>query len=384
MSRNVVLLGVVSLITDASSEIIMPILPLFIASLGGTGIAIGLIGGFGDSAASIMNVFSGHLSDRLGKKKLLVFLGYGVSAIMKLFYPFSRTWQQLLFFRVVERTGKGIRTAPRDALIADSSATTVRGKAFGLHRAMDSSGAIVGTIMAFALFWFLGLDLRTVLIIAAAIAFLSLPPLLLVEERETAGAREKLRFGFGSLSPELRRFILVASLFSLGNFTYMFFILKAQRSLIQGAFLEREAIGISILLYLLFNIAYAFLAVPAGILSDRRGRRRIIIAGYSTFAVMAIGFAFLTSLPALVVLFVLMGTAYALVEGNQRAFVSDMAKAEMKGIALGTYHTSVSVAALIAGAIAGVLWEQISPSAAFLYGAGMSALAAGLLAALER
>ncbi len=383
MSRNVVLLGIVSLITDASSEIIQPVLPLFIISLGGTGIAIGLIGGFGDSAASIMNIVSGHLSDRRGKKKPFVCLGYCISAIMKLFYPFSRTWPQLLLLRVVERTGKGVRTAPRDALIADSTASTVRGKAFGLHRAMDSGGAIVGSILAFALFWFLGLDLRSVLLIAALIAFLSLPPLFFVEEREAPGTREKLRIGFGALPPELRRFIVVASVFALGNFTYMFFILKAQRSL-SGTFLEREVIGFSILLYVLFNIAYTLLAIPAGILSDRMGRRKVIVAGYAIFAIMALGFASFASLPALVVLFALMGAAYALVEGNQRAFVSDLAKADMKGIALGTFHASTSMATLIAGGLAGLLWEQISPSSAFLYGAVMSALAAALFAFLWR
>lgn len=378
-SRNVLLLGLVSFITDASSEVIMPILPLFIASIGGAGIAVGLIGGVGDSLSSIMNVFSGYLSDRFAKRKPFIYLGYGLSALMKLFYPFSRVWPQLLFFRVLERTGKGIRTAPRDAIIAESAEKEVRGKAFGIHRALDTSGAIGGSILAFILFWYLNMDFRDILLIAALIAFLALPPIYFVKEEEKKPVKRELRIGLKGLSKELKLFILVASVFALANFTYMFFILKAQQ-----AFTAREAIGIPILLYIWFNVVYAVLAIPAGVLSDKIGRPRVLLAGYLAFAVTSIGFSFASSLMPLVTLFALYGSAFALIDANQRAFVSDLAEKDVRGTALGTFHTSISIATLLSGVIAGTLWEYISPNVTFLYGGFVALLAAILLYYYQR
>ncbi len=360
----------VSLLTDASSEIIQPILPMYIAALGGAGLAVGLVGGVGDSASSIINLFSGHLSDRFGRKKPFVFLGYSLSAIMKLLFPLSANWPQFLILRVVERTGKGIRGAPRDALIAQSTNDIVRGKAFGFHRALDTTGAIIGSILAFVLFWFLGLGFKPILITAGLIAFLSLIPLLFVEEKEGKPIARDLRVGLHALSPELRFFILVASLFAFGNFTYMFFILRAQQ-----AFTDRAAVGFPILLYVLFNMVYALLAVPAGILSDRIGRKKVLIMGYSAFAAVCLGFAFLSGLVFLTFLFVLMGVAFALIEGNQRAFVSDMAASDIRGTALGTFHTSISIATLSSSIIAGAIWQYVAPTATFIFGAGMTLLA---------
>lgn len=373
-SRNVLLLGLVSFITDASSEVIMPILPMFIASIGGAGIAVGLIGGLGDSLSSMMNIFSGHFSDRFGRRKPFIYLGYGLSALMKLFYPFSRVWPQLLLFRVLERTGKGVRTAPRDAIIAESAKKEVRGKAFGIHRALDTSGAIGGSILAFVLFWFLNLGFESILLIAAFIAFLALPPIYFVKEEEKKPVKRKLGIGLQGLSRELRLFILVASVFALANFTYMFFILKAQQ-----AFTAREAIGIPILLYILFNVVYALLAIPAGMLSDRIGRHKVLLMGYTAFAVTSLGFAFASSLLPLIALFTLYGSAFALIDANQRALVSDLAAKDLRGTALGTFHTSISIATLLSGVIAGALWEYVSPNVTFLYGSGIAVMAALLL-----
>ncbi|MEE8168123.1 MAG: MFS transporter [Candidatus Hydrothermarchaeales archaeon] len=370
IKRNVLLLGLVSLLTDMSSEIILPILPMFIVSLGGAGLAVGLIGGLGDSCASIVNLFSGHLSDKLGKRKPFVYLGYAISAFMKLLFTLSKTWGHLLVFRILERGGKGIRTAPRDAIIADS-AQEERGKAFGLHRALDTSGAVFGSIIAFILFWFLGLGFRAILLIAALIAFLSISPLFFVEETEGKPRTETLKVSLNGLPGELRFFIVVASVFALANFTYMFFILKAQQS-----FSGKEAVGFPILLYVLFNTVYALLSVPSGILSDRIGRERVLILGYSTFGVMCLGFAYLSAFSGLIILFILMGVVFALVDGNQRAFVSDLAEGDMKGTALGTFHAAISLATLLASLIAGFLWEYVGAGATFIYGSGMAFLAA--------
>lgn len=368
--RNVLLLGLVSFITDTSSEIIMPILPMFIATLGGAGLAVGLIGGLGDSLASIVNVFSGYWSDRLGKRKPFVILGYGLSAIMKLLFPFSRAWGYLLAFRVFERAGKGVRTAPRDAIIAESVKTEIRGKAFGIHRALDTSGAIVGSILAFILFWFLGLDFKSILLIAALMAFLSLPPLYFVEERKRKPAVREIKIGLSQLPSSLRFFILIATLFALANFTYMFYILRAQHY-----FEGRLAIGIPILLYILFNFIYASLSIPSGILSDRIGRKKTLLLGYSIFVAMSLGFVFASSLPSLVILFILYGIVSALIDGNQRAFVSDLTEKDLRGTALGTFHTAISMATLFSSLIAGALWEYVSPSVTFLYGAGVASIA---------
>lgn len=374
MNKNVLLLGLVSLATDASSEIIMPILPMYISTLGGAGLAVGLIGGLGDSASSIINILSGHLSDRFGRKKPFVFLGYGLSAIMKLLYPFSRTWPQLLIFRVIERIGKGIRSAPRDALIAQSTLEGNMGKAFGLHRALDTSGAIGGSILAFVLFWFLGLEFRAILLIAGLAAFISLLPLPFVEEERGKPTGIKFSVGLRGLSSELRFFILVASIFAMANFTYMFFILRAQQ-----AFTDKEAVGFPILLYVLFNTVYALLSIPAGSLSDRVGRKKVLVIGYSAFAVVCLGFVFIGGLFSLIVLFILMGVSYAFVDGNQRAFVSDLAASDLRGTALGTFHTAISLATLTSSIVAGVLWEFLGPTATFIYGAGMTSIAILLL-----
>ncbi|MBU2617558.1 MAG: MFS transporter, partial [Euryarchaeota archaeon] len=197
ISINVIILGIVSFLGDTSSEMIMPLLPMFIVALGGAGLIVGLIGGLGDSIASILTVFSGYWSDKFGKRKPFVFSGYATSATSKMLLAFSLIWQHVFVLRSLERAGKGLRTAPRDAIIADSA--LARGKAFGIHRAMDTGGAILGSILAFALFWFFNLDFRTIFIIAAAIAFLALVPLLFVKERKREGGMQSMKISFKAL-----------------------------------------------------------------------------------------------------------------------------------------------------------------------------------------
>ena len=376
---NVVLLGVVSFLTDVSSEMMMPILPMFIMALGGTALIVGLIGGLGDSVSSILQVFSGYWSDKYGRRKPFVFLGYLVSATSKLFLPFSVVWHHVLVLRPIERVGKGLRTAPRDAIIADSSTREVRGKAFGIHRAMDTGGAILGSILALLLFWFLKMDFRFILIVSAIIAFFALPPLYPV--RDVKRKPEKtltLNVSLKNLPKKLRLFILVATIFALGNFTYMFFILKAQEAL-SYIYPEKMAIAIPILLYVLFNIVYTLFSIPSGILSDKIGRRKVLMTGYLVFGLTCLGFAFLTSIIFLVTLFCFYGLAYALIEANQRAFTSDLATKELRGTALGTFHTCVGLAALPSSLIAGALWQYINPTITFIYGFVLSIIALTLL-----
>jgi len=377
ISFSIILLGVVSFITDTSSDMMWPILPMFITAIGGTGLAVGLIGGLGESVASVLKVFSGYWSDKFGSRKPLVVLGYTTSSMSKLFFPFITAWPHLLLLKPLERFGKGLRTAPRDAIIADSAAKGARGRGFGIHRAMDTSGAILGSVVAFVLFWFLGLELKTIFLIAAGIAFLALLPLTFVKDVKTKPKQVSLRIGLEGLERPLKLFILVATIFALGNFSYMFFILKAQEAF-QPLFPEKMANAIPILLYALFNTSYALLSIPTGVLSDRIGRERILMIGYFLFGLTCIGFVFSSSLISFIILFLLYGLFYAFVEGVQRAFASDMTSKELRGTALGAFHTSTGLAALPASAVAGFLWD-IHPEITFIYGAVAAFVASGML-----
>lgn len=353
-------------------KMIMPLLPMFIVTLGGAGLVVGLIGGLGDSIASVLTVFSGYWSDKFGKRKPFVFSGYATSAASKILLALSLTWQYVFLFRSLERAGKGLRTAPRDAIIADS-AINMSGKAFGIHRAMDTGGAILGSILTFVLFWFFNLDFRTIFFIAAAIAFLALVPLLFLKERKRKVCMQSMKISLKALPTSFRLFIIIATIFALGNFSYMFFILRAQQF-----FQARMAVALPILLYVWFNIIYTTFSIPSGALSDKVGRKNVLTLGYSLFGVTCLGFALFSSLPSLIALFGLYGLVYTLVDGNQRAFASDFVEEELRGTALGTFHVVIGIAALPASLIAGFLWDFVRSTAPFYYGCVLSLVSTGL------
>jgi len=378
IGANILLLGMVSLLTDLSSEMMVSILPMYITSLGGTAFIVGLTGGLGDSISSILKVFSGYWSDRTGRRKNFVFFGYGASAVAKLALALSSTWGQILGFRAVERTGKGMRDAPRDAIIADSASPEVRGKAFGIHRTMDTAGAIGGSLLAFLLFWVVGLDFSTIILICAIVAFASLIPFVWVKDVKREPQKRSLGLNFRALPKELKFFVFVATVFALGNFTSWFFVLRA-RDFFAETVSEDRAVVIAIALYCMFNIVYAAFSIPVGILSDRIGRGRILLLGYALLGVTFFGFALLQSVAGMVVFFILYGLIYAFVEGAERAFVCDMAPEHVRGTALGTLHTAVGVVALPSGVIAGLLWEHVASWAAFVYGGSLGLIAAALL-----
>ena len=391
--KNVLLLGFVSFLNDISSEIIQPILPLFIAQLGGGSMAVGLIGGVSDGLPSILKVFSGCWSDRLGKRKPLVVAGYALSAAGKLFLPIASAWQQVFFLKTLERSGKGVRSAPRDAMISESTDEGCRGRDFGLHRSMDSAGAVIGSLLAYLL-WQGGYSYTFILAVAGVLSIVALIPFYRVKESfrapdcgtsctsSTSGSSSTSsnRMNLSSLSPEYKRFLFIACLFALGNFSYMFFILRAQEH-----FSGSMAVAAPLLLYLLFNLVYALLALPVGIWSDRVGRRRILILGYSLFALTAVGFAVISSLWGLIALFAMYGLVYALVDGSERAYVSDLCPAGLRGSSLGIYYGAVGVASIISSLVAGALGSRWGAEASFLYGASAAALAAvGLLVMMNR
>jgi MFS family permease len=368
------LLGLVSFLADSSTHMIKPILPMFIATMGGGGLAVGAIGGLTESVGSLLKVFSGYWSDRIKRRKPFVFLGYLTSALIKLFFPLSTIWQHILVLMPAERVGKGLRDAPRDALIAASAEEKVRGRGFGIHRAMDTSGAILGSILAFTLVSALALPMRSVLMIAALVAFSAVLPLFAVREQTGAVVEtEDLRPSLKGLPKPFYQFLAVATIFSLGNFTYMFLILRARQ-----LFASELATVMPILLYVLINVTYAAFSVPSGILSDKIGRKRTLLLGYALFTITCLGFASTRSWLGLVVFFGLYGSFRALTDGPQRAFVADLTSPSVRGTALGAFHTATGLAALPASIVAGVLW-RLSPNLTFIYGAGLGFIAVALL-----
>jgi len=366
-AKNVLYLSLTSFINDTSSKIILPILPLFIKEIGGGGLAIGIISGFGEGIASLFKMVAGYWSDKIGKRKPFVIAGYLASSIAKLSFALSKAWYDVLFLRSLERFGKGLRSAPRDAIIAASSEKKRRGMYFGIHRAMDSGGAVLGSIIALVLVLLFKLSFREIFLIAGILAFLSILPLLVVKESSSKGKqRSSLKIELTNLPKPLKTFIIISTLFALGNFSYMFFVLKAKIY-----FTGILATAVPIILYTLYQTTYTIFAVPAGILSDKIGRKCVLLAGYGLFGLVCVGFILFHSLQFFILLFLMLGLNYALVNANERAFVSDLSKEETRGTALGTYHMLNSMALFPGGIIAGLIWD-INPACTFIYGALIS------------
>lgn len=381
LSSTVILLGIVSFITDLSSEMMMPLLPLFVTSMGGTGMAIGLIGGLGDGIASILQVLSGYLSDRMPRRKPLVAIGYGISGVFKFMLAYAGAWPQVLAARVLERTGKSVRTAPRDAIIAEVADERIRGRAFGFHHMLDSAGAVGGACLALLFFWYLDMEIRHILLISAVIALAALVPLWKLREPDRTASRNSFFGSLNGLSGRLKLFLAAGTIFGLANFSYMFFVLRARDFFLSGQS-EREAAAIAIGLYVLLTLADSVLSLPFGSLSDRFGRGKVLLCGYLMFVFVHLGFAVAASQAWFIVLFLVYGAATAIVKTTQKAFVSDLAKADCKGVSLGAFHTCCGLAIIAGALIAGHLWDASGAAATFYYGAAAATLASMLLVAV--
>lgn len=364
LSINILLLGLVSLFTDLSSQMVFPLLPLFLTSaLGAQAYIVGLVEGAAETTASLLRIVSGYWSDKTKKRKPFILLGYSLSTITKPLFAFANVWFFVLFVRVIERIGKGIRTVPRDALVAESSDASVRGKAFGLQRAMDGIGSMLGAVMAFLLLPVLGF--RNTFLFAFLPGILAVGAILFVKEK-TAPVTEKstnitIKLSFKELSQNLRVFILSASLFSLGHFGYAFLLLRAQ-----NIGLANET---AVFLYMLFYLSHSLFSVPSGILSDKIGRKAVLGMGYVLFVALAVGLYFARDIYTLLLCFLAYGVFYAMIDGVQRAFVVDLSPAHLKATALGTFHAATGLVALPAAFVIGLIWERLSPEVAFLYGA---------------
>jgi MFS family permease len=385
LPRNVFAIGLVSLLNDASSEIIYPLLPLFLYStLGASAKAIGLIEGAAESISSLLKLFSGYFSDRLGRRKLLVVSGYGIANIVRPILAFAGNWYQVLVIRLTDRVGKGIRTAPRDAMIADAVDEKQRGLAFGFHRAMDHLGAVIGPLIGYALVYLLVVNRElptraefTKLFLFASIPGLAAVLVALFFMRDTGPAQKSKakippqKFSLAGFDGNFKRFLCIVALFTLSNSSDGFLILRARDAGVSVATIP--------LLWAALHISKVISSLIGGDLSDRLGRRRLIVSGWLLYAAVYAGFAFVSTSLAVWILFLIYGIYFGLAEGSEKALVADLVEPEQRGTAFGLYNLAFGITVLPASLLMGAIWDWRGPAAAFLVSAAIAVTATTLL-----
>jgi MFS family permease len=373
VKRPVFILGIVSFLTDVSSEMVYPLVPLFLTSvLGAPVAAVGVIEGLAEGAASLFKAVGGWVSDRVGRRRPLVFAGYALSAVAKPLLAAAYVWPVALLVRFGDRTGKGIRTAPRDAMVADVTPAGLRGRAFGFHRAADTLGAVVGPMVALGLLAAFSDNFRLIFIVAFVPAVAGVALVNLVKERAPAPApAASPRVGWREMGSGFYVFLGISLVFALGNSSDAFLLLRA------------KDMGLSnsevVLSYVVFNVVYAALAMPAGIASDRWGRRNVMGGGFAVFGAVYLGFALAGRGAVIWPLFAVYGLYMALTEGVGRAFVADFVPSERRATALGLYQGAMGAMILVSSVIAGVLWDVMGPEAPFFLGGATAVAALALL-----
>jgi MFS family permease len=390
LPRNVLAIGLVSLLNDASSEIIYPLLPIFLAlTLGASPAAIGLIEGAAESVASLLKLFAGYLSDRRGRRKGLVVFGYALAGLARPLLALVTNWHQVLMIRLADRVGKGVRTAPRDAMIADTVKDKARGLAFGFHRAMDHAGAVIGPLLGLGLLTLVAARRNSPTAAEYAQVFLvaSLPALASVlvaafvvrepARHSTAGAAilEPPRLSWRGFDGNFKRFLLIIALFTLANSSDAFLLLRAHMAGVSTASVP--------LLWAALHISKVASSLIGGDLSDRFGRRALIAAGWLVYAVVYAGFAFVSSVGVAWALFLLYGVYFGLVEGAERALVADLVRQDQRGTAYGLYNLAFGITVFPASLLMGALWTWRGAPTAFIASAALAALAALLLVAVR-
>jgi len=369
--KNVYIASAASFLTDISTEMVYPLLPIFLTSvLGAAATVVGLIEGIAESTATILKVFSGYISDKVGKRKPLAILGYSFSTIGKLFLYLASGWPSVLAGRFIDRLGKGIRTAPRDALISESVDTGSRGMAFGLHRAMDTLGAALGVLLSYFILTRLNdhISIRTIFLISLVPAVLGVVALFFLVEPSRRSAAQKTAISFKNFDRPLKLFLLISFVFSLGKSSDQFLILRTKNL---GA-----SMATILLIYFTFNLSYALLSYSAGKLSDIIGRRRIVVPGYIFYSLVYFLVARASSLITMWAAFIIYGFYKALTEGVERAIVSDFSKDELRATAIGAHAMVTGIGLFPASLLAGFLWDKIGVSAPFYFGSLMSLLSA--------
>jgi len=350
---------------DISSEMIYPLVPLFLSSvLGVNKSIIGLIEGIAESTASLLRVFSGWFSDRLGRRKGFMVFGYSISTLSRPMTALAANWHTILGARFIDRFGKGIRTAPRDAIIAESTDGAFLGRAFSFQRSMDTMGAVIGPSLAFLFLAVFSNDYRRVFWLSMVPGFIAVCLIIffIKEERKSSSMRsERPKLTLENFDGRFRLFLVITTLFAVGNSSDVFLILRAQQRGIPAHLIP--------ILYLVFNIIYSISAIPAGIAADRFGKKRIILLGFVVFAIVYFGFAVARDAAAIWVLFSLYGLFMGLTDGTQKAFLATMIPPDFEATGFGIYYTAVGLAMFPASLIGGWLWDHVSPSATFYYGA---------------
>ncbi|MEM6452144.1 MAG: MFS transporter [Cyanobacteria bacterium P01_D01_bin.105] len=384
MHPTVKALGWVSLFSDLASKMVYPITPFFLTVvLGAPAWTVGVIEGIAESTAGLLKLYSGWLSDRAGQRKPFAVAGYGLGAMSKLGLAIASSWGTVLGARLLDRVGKGLRAAPRDALIADNCAPEQRGQAYGLHHSLETIGEVVGPLLGFAFLWQFANNYRGVFGLAFVPALIGVFVLLKgVKEKsvkendnnethKASGNRAAPKFTFRRLSPTYQRYLGIITLFGLGNSSDAFLLLRAQ---------DLGASGLELmLLYASFNLVSVALAITIGRASDRVGRRPLLMAGYGLFSLVYLGFAIAYSSALVWILFLFYGLYGALTRGVQKALVADLVHPQRKGAEIGTFHMLSGLVALPASLFAGFLYTNVSAGAPFYFSAGMGVIATGLL-----
>ena len=368
IKRNVALLAVASFLADISGEMLLAVLPFLLVAQGASGVAIGLVHGLADAVGHLLKPVAGRIADLTGRRKPLIIGGYLVAAVSRIGIALAGAWQLSLLFRSADRVGKGLRTSPRDALLAESVPKGERGRAFGLHRSADTAGAVLGVTLALVALAWLGASPQAIVLAGALVGLATVVPLLFVREVDAASAPgpavEEPR------SPRFGLFVALAGVFALGEVSYMFYVLRAS-----GSTTEAGAVA----LYLLFNLVYLAAAYPAGRLADRVGKPRVLVAGWSLFGLSAAVLVLPPSLPLAVAAFVVLGLGFACFESVQRAFAADLAGRAGRSTRLGVFHATVGLAAVAGGLAGGLLWDGVGEWATFAWAAGLAFLAAAAL-----
>lgn len=386
LTGNVLALSVVSLLNDTSSEIIYPLLPAFLAAtLGATPFVVGIIEGFAESVASILKLFSGYLSDKFEKRKLPVFVGYALSSVVRPLLAFVTSSPQVFFVRLTDRIGKGIRGAPRDALLASSVSESQRGLAFGFNRAFDHLGAVLGPIVAFILIYFLANnsakptadDYREVFLFASIPIILGLFVIIFfVHEEQIIKSKEtfetpKLKLSLKEFDGNFKRFLVIIAFFTLSNSTDAFLLLRAEEAGIPLALIP--------LLWMALHLSKVVSSLIFGDLSDKIGRRKLIFAGWILYALVYGGFAYISNAWQALILFLIYGIYFGLTEGAEKALVADLVPEEKRGTAYGLYNLAFGITVFPASLWFGFVWTKFGASTAFLISACVSIIAALLI-----
>jgi len=377
VNKNVFFTGLTSFLTDTSAKMVYSVMPMFLLSLGASKTSLSLIEGIAESTAALIKSLSGFWSDKMGRNKPFMLIGYGLSALIMPLYAFVASPLQVLYLRFVERFGKGIRTAPRDSLIAGSVTNGETGKSFGIQKAMDNMGAIAGPLLAFALFIFYPGNYKLIFLLAGIPGVLGILVLIFgIKEARKQDKQLLKKFRFSDFPRKFYLFLGIIFLFTLGNSTDALLLVKANEVGVKVAFIP--------LVYLISSVVSVALAIPMGTLSDKIGKEKLLIGGFLIYALVYFGFGITRNLHLIFMLFAMYGLYSAMTDGIQKAFISDIIDKNKKGTGLGLYNALLGVTLLPASFIAGLLYDHINSSVPFYFGACTAVLSAILLVFFTR